>query len=152
MRRSPLLVYAVGLAILGCTVLTAPDIAHTTFAASLNVDLPSMTQTTSGLYYKDLVVGSGPLLVAGQTVAIHYVGNLANGAQFDANNAPATPFSFKLGSGQVIAGFDEGIAGMHVGGKRQLVIPASLGYGAQASAGIPANSVLVFTVDVVSAQ
>ena len=140
------------LALAGCSDGTAPEIATTTFAPSLNIDLPSMTKTATGLYYKDLVTGQGPLVANGQQVGIHYVGNLPNGTQFDANNAPTAPFSFKLGTGQVIAGFDQGVAGMRVGGRRQMILPPNLGYGAQAVGSIPRNSILVFTVDVVSAQ
>lgn len=152
MRRSTLLSGLIALALAACSDGTAPDIAHTTFASSLNVDLSSMTQTASGLYYKDLVTGTGGVVATGQQVAIHYVGNLPNGTQFDANTAPTAPFSFRLGTGQVIAGFDQGVAGMRVGGRRQLIIPPALGYGAQTVGSIPPNSILVFTVDVVSAQ
>lgn len=138
------------LALAGCVGPT--DIEDTTFAASLNIDLSTMTKTPTGLYYKDLVNGNGAVVVNGQTVAIHYVGNLPNGTQFDANNPPTMPFTFKLGAGEVIAGFDQGVAGMHVGGRRQMILPPTLGYGAQVAGSIPPNSILVFTVDVVSAQ
>ena len=150
MRHSFLIPGLVLLALAGCVDPT--DIEHTTFATSLNIDLSTMTQTPTGLYYKDLVVGNGALVVNGQTLAIHYVGNLPNGTQFDANNPPAMPFTFKLGAGEVIAGFDQGVAGMHVGGRRQMILPPNLGYGAQVVGSIPPNSILVFTVDVVSAQ
>ena len=143
---------AVALSGCGDKLTGLPDIATTTFAPALGVNLATMTLTSSGLYYKDLAVGAGLLLSAGQQVSIHYAGNLANGTQFDANGPAATPFKFTLGAGQVIQGFDQGVAGMHVGGKRQLVIPPGLGYGAQANGPIPANSILVFTIDVVSAQ
>jgi len=134
----------------GCEMATEPKISETTFAASLNVDLSTMTVTSTGLYYKDLIVGTGAATVSGQPVSIHYVGNLPGGLQFDANTAPATPFKFTLGVGQVIAGFDQGVTGMNVGGRRQVIIPASLAYGHQAVGNIPANSILVFTIDVVS--
>lgn len=152
MRTTALLCSLAVLAIAGCKeTTTVPDIEHTTFAPALNIDLSTMTKT-SGLYYKDLTVGGGAVIVAGQNIAIHYVGNLANGTQFDANSAPAAPFAFHLGVGEVIPGFDLGVAGMHVGGKRQIIIPPSLGYGGQNLGVIPPNSILVFTIDVVSAS
>ena len=151
--RQPLI--ALGLlacAAASCSTGTEPDIATTVFAPSLGVDLASMTRTSTGLYYKDLVVGNGPVVASGQQVAIHYVGNFPNGLQFDANGPAETPFSFRLGTGQVIAGFDQGVAGMRVTGRRQIIIPPALGYGSQATGSIPPNSILVFTIDVVSAQ
>lgn len=152
MRTTTLLYSLAILAFTGCKdASTVADIEHTTLAPALNIDLSTMTKT-SGLYYKDLTVGGGTSVVAGQNVSIHYVGNLANGTQFDANNAPAAPFSFHLGAGEVIPGFDLGVAGMHVGGKRQIIIPPTLGYGGQTVGPIPANSILVFTIDVVSAS
>ena len=129
-----------------------PKIETTTFASSLGVDLSAMTKSSSGLYTRDLTVGTGAVAVAGKRVGVHYVGSLANGTQFDANGPTDAPFSFTLGAGQVIAGWDEGVAGMKVGGRRQLVIPPSLGYGSQANGPIPGNSILVFTVDLVSVQ
>jgi peptidylprolyl isomerase len=81
-----------------------------------------------------------------------YVGTLPNGTRFDANGPSDPPYEFRLGAGEVVAGFDEGVTGMRVGGKRQVVIPPALGYGPQANGPIPANSVLVFTIDLVSAR
>jgi FKBP-type peptidyl-prolyl cis-trans isomerase FkpA len=137
------------------TVPTDPGnqvIATANFAPSLNVDLKTSTMTPSGLYYKDLVVGTGPVAVPGQVVAAGYVGALTDGKQFDASPA-GQPYQFPLGGHRVIAGWDEGVAGMHVGGKRQLIIPGSLGYGANGMApAIPPNAVLIFTVELVSAQ
>jgi FKBP-type peptidyl-prolyl cis-trans isomerase len=134
------------------TAPTTVDIESTTFAPSLGIDLTKFTKNSSGLYWRDLVVGAGTTAANGMTVAVHYVGNLPNGTQFDVNGPTATPFSFKLGIGQVVPGFDEGIRGMKVGGRRQLIIPPELGYGSRANGAIPANSILVFTVDLVSAQ
>jgi FKBP-type peptidyl-prolyl cis-trans isomerase len=151
--RSATLCLTLGLLVVGgCNDGTAPSIAETTFASSLNVDLATMTQTPTGLYYKDLVVGSGALVSAGQQISIRYVGNLPNGTQFDANAAPQAPFTFRLGSGTVIAGFDQGVSGMRIGGRRQLIIPPSLGYGNERVGPIPANSILVFSIEVVGAQ
>ena len=133
----------------GATPMTAA-IDSTTFAPALQVDLSQATKTGSGLYYRDLVVGSGPEVEAGQTVAVHYAGFLTDGTSFDANQPGKEPFTFQPGTGQVIAGWDEGVVGMRVGGKRQLILPPDLGYGARGIGPIPGNAILVFTVDVVA--
>lgn len=121
------------------------------FDPSLHVDLKASTKTASGLYYRDVVVGDGPVATPGQTVAAAYVGWLVNGVQFDAS-AEGAPYSFVLGAHGVIAGWDEGVAGMHVGGKRQLIVPGSLGYGPTGSGPIPPNAVMVFTVELVGVK
>jgi FKBP-type peptidyl-prolyl cis-trans isomerase len=94
-----------------------------------------------------VVVGTGTEAKAGQTVSVHYTGYLTNGKKFDSSVDRGQPFSFALGAGQVIKGWDEGVAGMKIGGKRRLIIPAALGYGATAQGSIPANSELVFDVE-----
>lgn len=127
-------------------------IESTTFAPSLNVNLAASTKTASGLYYRDIIVGGGATFMSGRSVGVFYAGSLASGSQFDARQAPLTPFPFTLGAGQVIRGWDEGLVGMKIGGKRQLIIPPALGYGATGSGPIPPNAVLVFTVDAVSTQ
>jgi FKBP-type peptidyl-prolyl cis-trans isomerase FkpA len=105
------------------------------------------------LMTKDVVVGTGAEAKAGDTVTVQYVGMLTNGTVFDASaNHGTTGFTFPLGAGQVIKGWDEGVVGMKVGGKRELVIPASLGYGAQSVGSIPANSTLVFEVELTNVQ
>lgn len=126
-------------------------IEQTTFAADLGIDLGASTKTATGLYTRDLVVGDGAVVVAGNEVDVYYDGRLANGSRFDAT-APGNPFTFLVGRGRVIAGWDEGVAGMRVGGKRQLVIPPALGYGATGIGPIPPNAVLVFTVEVLAAR
>jgi FKBP-type peptidyl-prolyl cis-trans isomerase len=130
---------------------TAPtaDITSVTFASSLGITLSAMTKTASGLYYQDTQAGTGVTAVSGNHVTVNYTGYLTNGSTFD-TSIGKTPYPFTLGSGQVIAGWDEGVAGMKVGGTRKLVIPPSLGYGATAVGSIPVNSILVFTVQLVS--
>jgi FKBP-type peptidyl-prolyl cis-trans isomerase len=104
----------------------------------------------SGLKVQDFKIGKGKIAKAGQRVTVNYVGKLTNGTTFDQSYGRA-PFSFALGAGDVIRGWDEGVAGMRVGGKRRLVIPAKLGYGAQGTPGgpIPPNATLVFMVELV---
>ena len=97
----------------------------------------------------DEKIGSGSAVKKGDTVEINYVGTLANGTKFDASADHGGPFTTQIGVGQVIKGWDEGIIGMKIGGKRKLVIPPSLGYGNQAVGSIPANSTLIFQVELV---
>ncbi len=106
------------------------------------------TTTVTGLQYWDIVAGNGPTAVPGSTVKVHYSGFLTDGTKFDSSRDRGEPFSFPLGAGQVIKGWDEGVAGMKVGGQRQLRIPPALGYGAQGAGGtIPPNATLVFDVE-----
>ena len=104
--------------------------------------------TSSGLQYIDLKVGTGATAQAGQTVSVHYTGWLENGKKFDSSVDRGQPFSFALGAGRVIKGWDEGVQGMKVGGKRKLIIPSNLGYGARGAGGvIPPNATLIFEVE-----
>jgi FKBP-type peptidyl-prolyl cis-trans isomerase len=109
--------------------------------------------TGSGLKYVDLQEGQGDQAKAGQTVSVHYTGWLENGTKFDSSHDRRQPFSFKLGAGQVIRGWDEGIAGMKIGGKRKLIIPSDLGYGARGAGGvIPPNATLIFEVELLGVR
>ena len=111
------------------------------------------TTTASGLQYWDLVVGTGPSAVPGSTVKVHYSGFLTTGGKFDSSRDRGEPFSFPLGAGQVIKGWDEGVAGMKVGGQRQLRIPPQLGYGATGAGGaIPPNATLIFDVELLGVE
>ncbi|MFB2935129.1 FKBP-type peptidyl-prolyl cis-trans isomerase [Aerosakkonemataceae cyanobacterium BLCC-F154] len=104
--------------------------------------------TPSGLKYVDLEAGTGTTPKAGQTVVVHYTGTLENGKKFDSSRDRNQPFSFQLGAGQVIKGWDEGLSTMRVGGSRRLIIPPELGYGARGAGGvIPPNATLVFDVE-----
>jgi len=122
------------------------------FASSLNVDFSKLTKSASGLYTRDLETGTGAIVSRGQTVEVRYTGWLNNGVQFDQTAPGEKPVSFKVGRLQVIKGWDEGIVGMRVGGKRQLVIPPDLGYGPDRKGVIPADATLVFVIEVVSTK
>ena len=106
------------------------------------------TTTPTGLTIEDVVVGDGAAAAAGQQVKVHYTGWLTNGTKFDSSKDRNDPFVFPLGAGSVIKGWDEGVQGMKVGGKRKLTIPPALGYGARGAGGvIPPNATLVFEVE-----
>jgi peptidylprolyl isomerase len=123
-----------------------PEIAQAN-ALGGDMGLVKATITPSGLSITDLVVGDGPEAVKGEVVVVNYRGTLANGKEFDSSYGRG-PFSFPLGAGRVIQGWDEGVAGMKVGGKRKLVIPPDLAYGERGAGGvIPANATLTFEVE-----
>jgi FKBP-type peptidyl-prolyl cis-trans isomerase FkpA len=109
--------------------------------------------TASGVEYWDIKVGTGKTAVAGKKLSMHYTGWLTNGKKFDSSHDRDEPFEFTLGTGRVIKGWDEGVAGMKVGGKRQLKIPASAGYGAAgAPPVIPPNATLIFDVELLDVK
>ncbi|CAG0978055.1 FK506-binding protein [Rhodocyclaceae bacterium] len=111
----------------------------------------SSTTTASGLVIDDITVGAGAEAAAGQYVTVHYTGWLTDGAKFDSSKDRDEPFEFALGARHVIAGWDEGVQGMKVGGVRKLTIPPSLGYGARGAGGvIPPNATLVFEVELLA--
>jgi FKBP-type peptidyl-prolyl cis-trans isomerase len=113
----------------------------------------SLTTTPSGLRYRDELVGGGPEARAGHHVSVHYTGTLESGSKFDSSRDRGKPFEFVLGAGSVIQGWDEGLVGMKVGGRRTLVIPAALGYGARGFPPvIPANATLVFDVELMAVR
>jgi FKBP-type peptidyl-prolyl cis-trans isomerase len=110
-------------------------------------------KTASGLIYWDIRVGNGEVAKEGSRVRVHYTGWLTSGKKFDSSVDAGTPFDFRIGNGEVIKGWEEGVAGMKVGGKRQLRIPAELGYGAAGYPGvIPANATLIFDVQLLAVQ
>lgn len=122
------------------------------FAAALDVNLARMTKTPAGVYYRDIEEGTGPIVRGKEDLKVHYTGWLSNGAKFDSNTNDQQPLTVPLGRGRVIKGWDDGIVGMRVGGRRQLVIPPELGYGSNRSGEIPPDAVLVFEIRVVSAK
>ena len=114
---------------------------------------PPESATNSGLKYLDIVVGSGASPQPGQSVTVHYTGTLVDGSKFDSSVDRGEPFTFRIGVGQVIRGWDEGVMGMKIGGKRRLIIPPHLGYGARGAGGvIPPNATLIFEVELLGVK
>jgi len=112
-----------------------------------------LTTTQSGLQYEDTEVGTGAVARDGDTLTVHYIGNLEDGTVFDASRQAGHPFRFKLGVGRVIEGWEEGLVGMRVGGTRRLIIPAKLAYGKKrAGTIIPPNATLIFEVELIACE
>jgi FKBP-type peptidyl-prolyl cis-trans isomerase FkpA len=135
-------------------LLAAPHLANGGGAPAAPAKVTGKpTTTASGLKYYILKPGKGEVAKAGQQVSVHYTGWLTNGTKFDSSLDRGEPIEFKLGAGMVIKGWDEGVAGMKIGEKRQLQIPAALGYGASGAGGvIPPNADLIFDVELVAAK
>ncbi len=129
----------------------AADPATATFAPALAVDVAKMTHTANGLYYQDLVVGTGARADSGKTISVHYTGYLADGTMFE-TSTKGTPIEFPLGQGRVVQGWDQGLPGMKVGGKRQLVIPSALGYGDRGQGPILGGAIMIFTVELMAVK
>jgi FKBP-type peptidyl-prolyl cis-trans isomerase len=160
MFRQSSAILIVALAATICLAQTQPSHATTkkpATAARPNTNAPTKvtgapTKTASGLEYWDIKPGTGPTAATGQKVRVHYTGWLTTGKKFD-SSVGSNPFSFTIGAGEVIKGWDEGVAGMKVGGRRQLRIPPALAYGERGYPGaIPPNSTLIFDVELVSVQ
>ncbi|WP_460925745.1 FKBP-type peptidyl-prolyl cis-trans isomerase [Pontibacter brevis] len=117
-----------------------------------NVDMATVTKTNSGLYYQPVEQGTGIKVESGDNVEVHYTGILINGTKFDSSVDREETFKFMVGAGRVIKGWDEGLKMMKVGEKARLYIPSHLGYGRYPTGGIPANSVLIFDIEVISIQ
>ncbi len=129
-----------------------PKAAAPTDATAANPIVKELrdTGTVADLRTEDVASGAGDPAKKGDTVTVHYTGVLPDGTMFDSSRDRGTPFSFTIGAGQVIQGWERGIAGMKAGGRRLLVIPPSLGYGGTANGKIPANSTLIFDVELIS--
>ncbi len=156
MKRAIVLFLILGLVIVGCQKAEKTEGGKMESAAEPEgaVTEGKMVMTATGLSYQDIVVGEGDEAVAGKTVAVHYTGWLKDGTKFDSSVDRGTPFEFPLGAGRVIKGWDEGVAGMKVGGKRIMLIPPELGYGERGAGGgvIPANAVLKFEVELLAVK
>jgi peptidylprolyl isomerase len=128
--------------VLACAAVTALAVVGATAAEG------KVVTTDSGLKYQDLKEGTGEAAKKGDAVEVHYIGTLKDGTKFDSSRDRKEPFTFKLGAGMVIKGWDEGVVGMKVGGKRKLIIPPELGYGTRGAGGvIPPNAELTFEVE-----
>ncbi|MEK7194626.1 MAG: FKBP-type peptidyl-prolyl cis-trans isomerase [Patescibacteria group bacterium] len=126
-----------------------------TFMSFINpapADISPNMDTNSGVTKEDLVAGSGEVASASDKVTVHYTGTLLDGTIFDSSRSRGAPFAFTLGAGEVIKGWDEGVAGMRVGGTRKLTIAPDFGYGDRAVGPIPANSILIFEVELLEVE
>lgn len=127
---------------------TTPSIESNTLIASKDMSDENIITTPSGLKYVEIQEGTGDTPQTGQTVKVHYTGTLEDGTKFDSSRDRGQPFKFNIGRGQVIKGWDEGLSTMKVGGRRKLIIPSELGYGARGAGGvIPPNATLIFDVE-----
>ena len=123
------------------------------FSAELGVDTTAMTKAPAGFWYTDVATGQGDVAEPGRTVQVHYTGWLPSGKKFDSSRDRGEPFAFTLAAGQVITGWDEGVKGMKVGGRRKLVLPPQMAYGeGGAPPDIPPGATLVFDVEVLGIQ
>jgi len=158
LMMSMALLTLVGLISWGCAATSGSgssteSTSTTTSSESPAATVGGMVRLASGLQYEDLKVGSGPVAENGTTVTVNYTGWLTDGTKFDSSLDAGKPFEFPLGTGNVIRGWDEGVKGMKVGGKRKLTIPPDLGYGAAGAGGtIPANATLVFEVELLGVR
>jgi FKBP-type peptidyl-prolyl cis-trans isomerase len=132
-------------------ILTVVVINATSKKAVTTTPTQTSSQTTK-ITKEDLTIGAGEVAKTGDTVSVNYKGSLTNGKQFDSSYDRKEPFSFTIGKGEVIKGWDEGVVGMKIGGKRKLTIPPELGYGNNAQGEIPANSTLVFEVELLTVK
>lgn len=146
-------VFALAASVAGCSLETtanippAVSVEEQQWAPGLNIDLATMTKLASGVYIKDNVIGTGEAVSGNPTVRFYYSGYLASGAQFDSNVGQQQPLEYELA--RLIVGFTSGLQGMQVGGKRRLIIPSALAYGAVGQGPVPPNANLVFDIELV---
>lgn len=137
--------------LIACSIVNAEEATNKPAQATATNVAPKKAENMTELRKEDIKVGTGAVAEAGKAVTVHYTGWLTNGTKFDSSKDHGQPFTFQLGAGQVIKGWDQGVAGMKVGGVRKLTIPASLGYGDDgAPPVIPPNATLVFEVELLA--
>lgn len=158
MRRLAILLLGLALAACGRDPAGPTPPEELTFAPELGVILSEMTRTSTGLYYQDVAVGDSMVAAGGDSITVHYTGWLHNGQQFDTSRG-GDPITFAIGVGSLIAGWEEGIPGMKLGGKRKLVVPSQLAYGSQGRWDyyygrwiIPPDATLVFEVELLGVR
>lgn len=144
--------YLIGLLIILVLGIAGSYFALTFVSSDISDDEKSVSQDEGQLEIEDLALGDGEEAVDGKTLSVHYKGTLQDGTQFDSSYDREEPFEFTLGAGEVIEGWEQGMAGMKVGGKRKLMIPPSLGYGSMEAGNIPANSTLIFEVELLEVK
>jgi peptidylprolyl isomerase len=153
MKRSAIVAATCAILALGCNRGTDTPAGSTAPGEKATTMAENMETTPSGLQYVDTKEGTGASPKAGQTAVVHYTGWLVDGKKFDSSKDRGQPFSFAVGRGQVIKGWDEGVATMKVGGTRKLVIPPDLAYGARGAGGvIPPNATLTFEVELLEVR
>ncbi len=151
------IIFLATLVLIGAILISTKKNEPSTVDLSSQNIVPSATinaivQDTTELIITDEKVGTGEEAIPGKKITVNYIGTLTDGAKFDSSYDRNEPFTFNLGAGEVIQGWDQGFAGMKVGGKRKLVIPPSLGYGSQPVGTIPANSTLIFEVELLKVE
>lgn len=150
--KTQILSLIAALTLIACTSSESPTARPAISEPASPVSTAPRT-TASGLIIETQATGNGPIAKSGDKVSVHYTGWLTNGTKFDSSRDRNEPFNFRLGAGQVIPGWDEGVAGMQPGGKRRLTVPAHLAYGARGAGGvIPPNAVLIFDVELLAIQ
>jgi FKBP-type peptidyl-prolyl cis-trans isomerase len=138
-------------AVIGCSLIVTGCASESPEERDRKV--AEMSASVTSLQVEDTKVGSGPEVQAGQRVSVHYTGTLMDGTKFDSSRDRNEPFEFRLGAGEVIPGWDQGVRGMRVGGTRKLTVPASLGYGARGVGGvIPPNAALKFDIELLAVK
>ncbi len=147
LRRQEYIALTIALAVIGFFFVFGGSVLQAVGSASRKSSPDSLINSQQIMNISDTVVGSGPEAMPGKQVTVHYIGKFTDGRVFDSSISRGQPFTFILGAGQVITGWDKGLAGMKVGGKRILVIPPEFGYGSRDVGPIPANSTLVFEVE-----
>jgi len=139
--------------LIACSIVNAEEATNKPAQATATNVAPKKAENMTELRKEDIKVGTGAVAEAGKAVTVHYTGWLTNGTKFDSSKDHGQPFTFQLGAGQVIKGWDQGVAGMKVGGVRKLTIPPNLAYGANGAGGvIPPNATLVFEVELLDVK